>query len=74
MALGATGCDKSFIAFALGHQACVQGNKVIYFNTQKLLVKRKITRIEGSIVKLFERISKASLFIIDDFGLTHLEQ
>jgi DNA replication protein DnaC len=29
---GATGCGKSFLASALGHQACAQGKKVAYFN------------------------------------------
>ena len=71
---GATGCGKSFLASALGHQACTQGYKVAYFNTQKLLMKTKMARVEGTIFKLFENISKATLLIIDDFGLTHLEQ
>jgi DNA replication protein DnaC len=70
---GATGCGKSFIASALGHQACAQGYKVVYFNTQKLLMKTKMSRAEGTIFKLFEDISKAALLIMDDFGLTHLE-
>jgi len=70
---GATGCGKSFIASALGHQACAQGYKVIYFNTQKLLMKTKMARAEGTIFKLFEGLSKAALLILDDFGLTHLE-
>jgi DNA replication protein DnaC len=71
---GATGCGKSFLASALGHQACAQGHKVVYFNTQKLMMKTKMARAEGTIFKLFENISKASLLIIDDFGLTHLGQ
>jgi DNA replication protein DnaC len=70
---GATGCGKSFIASALGHQACAQGYKVVYFNTQKLLMKTKMSRAEGTVFKLFESISKAALLILDDFGLTHLE-
>ncbi len=70
---GATGCGKSFIASALGHQACAQGYKVVYFNTQKLLMKTKMSRAQGTIIKLFEDISKAALLILDDFGLTHLE-
>jgi DNA replication protein DnaC len=37
-------------------------------------MKTKMARAEGSIFKLFDGISKASLLIIDDFGLTHLEQ
>jgi len=45
---GATGCGKSFLASALGHQACVQGYKVAYFNVQKLLVKTKLSRLDRS--------------------------
>jgi len=55
---GSAGCGKSFIASALGHQACVQGFKVAYFNTQKLLMKTKMSRVEGTIIKFFERIAK----------------
>ena len=71
---GATGCGKSFMASALGHQACMQGYTVAYFNTQKLMLKMKMSRLEGSIFKLFEKLSKTHLLILDDFGLTHLGQ
>jgi len=71
---GATGCGKSFLASALGHQACVQGHKVAYYNAQKLLQKTKMARLEGTIYKFFEKIAKTDLLILDDFGLTHLEQ
>jgi DNA replication protein DnaC len=71
---GATGCGKSFLASALGHQACLQGYKVAYYNLQKLLLKTKMARIDGTIIKFFEQTSKVNLLIIDDFGLTHLEQ
>ena len=70
---GATGCGKSFIASALGHQACSQGYKVMYFNLQKLLMRTKMARAEGTIYKLFEQIAKTNLLILDDFGLTHLQ-
>jgi DNA replication protein DnaC len=71
---GATGCGKSFLASALGHQACAQGYKVAYYNVQKLLLRTKMARLDGSIYKFFEKISKTDLLILDDFGLTHLEQ
>jgi len=29
---GATGCGKSFLACALGHQACANGHRTLYFN------------------------------------------
>jgi DNA replication protein DnaC len=71
---GATGCGKSFLASALGHQACAQGYKVAYYNVQKLLLRTKMARLDGSIYKFFEKIAKTDLLILDDFGLTHLEQ
>jgi DNA replication protein DnaC len=71
---GATGCGKSFLASALGHHACSQGHKVVYYNLQKLLIKTKMARIDGSVYKLFEQLSKTDLLIMDDFGLTHLEK
>jgi DNA replication protein DnaC len=71
---GATGCGKSFLASALGHQACAQGYKVVYYNLQKMLLKAKMSRAEGTILKFFENIAKSDLLIVDDFGLAHLEQ
>jgi len=66
---GATGCGKSFIISALGHRACAQGSKVLYFNAQT-----KMARIDGSIFKLFQRIAKVDLLIFDDFGLANLDK
>jgi DNA replication protein DnaC len=33
-----------------------------------------MARIDGSIFKLFDKIAKAGLLILDDFGLTHLDK
>ena len=71
---GATGCGKSFLASALGHQACAQGYRVAYYNVQKLLLRSKMSRLDGTIYKFMEKLSKTDLLILDDFGLTHLEQ
>lgn len=71
---GATGCGKSYLASALGHQACAQGYKVAYYNIQKVLLKAKMSRVEGTILKFFDNIAKTDLLILDDFGLTHLDQ
>ncbi len=71
---GATGCGKSFLASALGHQACMHGYKVMYFNTQKFMIRIKMSRLDGSLLNFFDKIAKCSLLILDDFGLTHLEK
>src|SRR5690606_32897441 len=71
---GATGCGKSFLASALGHHACTQGYKVSYFSLQKLLMRTKMARLEGTLHKLLDRISKTDLVILDDFGMISLDQ
>ena len=50
------------------------GYKVAYYNVQKLMMKTRMARIDGSIYKFFDKTSKTDLLILDDFGLTHLEK
>jgi len=71
---GSTGCGKSYLASALGYQACAHGKSVAYFNTHKLMVRIKMARLDGSILKFFDKLAKTSLLILDDFGLTNLEK
>jgi len=70
---GSTGLGKSFLASALGHQACQQGYKVIYRNCSKLFDELKIAKADGSYVKEINRIEKLDLLILDDFGLKPLD-
>ena len=71
---GATGCGKSYLASALGHQACLHGHSVIYSNSQKFMLRTKMSRADGTILKYFDKIAKTSLLILDDFGLTKMDQ
>jgi len=66
---GSTGVGKSFIATALGYQACSLGFKVLYASTSKLLSKLKISKADGSYMKEIYKIEKLDLLILDDFGL-----
>jgi DNA replication protein DnaC len=70
---GPTGVGKSTLATALGTQACAMGFSVMYFNTQKLITRSKNERLEGNILKFFDKIAKSKLLILDDFGLTTLQ-
>jgi len=38
------------------------------------MIRIKIARVEGSILKFFVKIAKISLFILDDFGSTNMAQ
>jgi DNA replication protein DnaC len=70
---GQTGCGKSFLASSLGTQACRLGFSVAYHNTQKLMVKIKYARLDGSIIRFFEKLAKTELLILDDFGLAAMD-
>ena len=48
---GSTGIGKSYIASALGHQACSKGYKVFYANIAKLFAKLKMAKADGSYIK-----------------------
>lgn len=66
---GPTGCGKSHIACALGHNACIHEYSVCYFNSSKLFKSLKLANADGTYLKEVNRIKKFNLLIIDDFGL-----
>jgi DNA replication protein DnaC len=66
---GSTGIGKSYIASALGNQACTLGYKVLYSNSTKLFSRLKLAKADGSYIKEIARIEKQDLLILDDFGL-----
>lgn len=70
---GATGCGKSYLACALGRQACTLGYKVLYLGMTRFLEKINQARLEGNYVKLLNQIEKNQLIILDDFGLHPLD-
>lgn len=71
---GSTGAGKSYLASALGHQACMNGYKVIYTNIGKLIGKLKMTKADGSYIRELAKIEKQDLLILDDFGMQPLDQ
>ena len=70
---GSTGVGKSYLASALGHQACSQGYKVMYFKTAKLFTMLKTSKADGSYLKQINKLEKQDLLILDDFGLKPLD-
>jgi DNA replication protein DnaC len=70
---GSTGIGKSYIASALGHQACSNGYKVMYVHSTKMFSKMKMAKSDGSYLKELARIEKQDLLLIDDFGIQGLD-
>jgi DNA replication protein DnaC len=66
---GKTGCGKSFLACAIGRQACALGYRTLYFGMNRFLEKISLSKLDGTYVKLLNQIEKTQLIIIDDFGL-----
>ena len=70
---GSTGSGKSYLATALGYQACIEGYRTMYFNTTKLFSKLKLAKADGSYLKELAKLERQHLIILDDFGLQPLD-
>ena len=69
---GATGCGKTYLACALGHNHCQQGENVYYFRLKELLEKMFMAQADGSYRKFINKLTSANLLILDDWGLEPL--
>jgi DNA replication protein DnaC len=65
----ATGCGKSYLACALGYQACLQGRKTTYYNMSRFIERITISKLSGTYLKLLNHLERQALIILDDFGL-----
>ncbi len=70
---GSTGIGKSYIASAIGHQACSLGYKVLYEHSTKLFARMKMGKADGSYLREIAKMEKQELLIIDDFGMQPLD-
>lgn len=66
---GPTGCGKTYLACALGHQACRDGHRTLYYHAPKLFRDLQIAQADGTLAKRLKQWSRISLLIIDDLGL-----
>jgi len=71
---GPTGSGKSFLACAFGHQACLMGYRVLYFNMNRFIDKILCAKLDGSFPKLLNHLERMHLIILDDFGIAPLDQ
>ena len=69
---GATGSGKSYLACALGHQACRLGISTRYYRVSRLLDELTFARGDGSYPKLIQRLARTWLLILDDWGLASI--
>lgn len=70
---GLTGCGKSYLACAIGRQACYLGLRTEYINMNKFIERIALAKMEGSFLKVISHLEKNDLIILDDFGLQPLD-
>lgn len=66
---GSTGTGKSYLATALGYQACQKGFKVQYASTARLMGQLKAAKAKGTILLELKKIERMDVLILDDFGI-----
>lgn len=69
---GPTGAGKTWLACAFGVAACRAGMSTLYVRLSRLLHDLGIGRADGSYRRLLERLARVQLLIIDDWGMSPL--
>lgn len=75
--VGATGSGKSYIACALGVEACYAGMKVMYVRLPDLLAELDLAKVQGNYRKRINQYIKCDLLILDEWlliGTNNAEQ
>jgi DNA replication protein DnaC len=70
---GLTGCGKSYLACALGRQACMLGYRTLYFAMNRFIEALAASKLDGTYIRWLNQIAKTPLLILDDFGLQPLD-
>ncbi len=68
-----SGTGKSYLACALGHEACKRGFRTLYANAPKLLGTQKVAKIKGILEAELKKIERCQLLILDDLFLVPLD-
>jgi DNA replication protein DnaC len=69
---GPCGSGKTYLACALGHQACLKGYRTKYFRLSRLILALTQAKADGSYAKLLKELASIELLIMDDWGLEPL--
>jgi DNA replication protein DnaC len=71
---GATGCGKTWLACALGQQACRQGFTVLYVRVPRLFEELRIAHGDGSFTRKLAALARTDVLLLDDWGVNPLTQ
>jgi len=69
---GSTGSGKSYLACAMGRNACLLGHRTLYYSMNRFIEALGTARLDGTYIRWINMIAKTPLLILDDFGLQPL--
>jgi DNA replication protein DnaC len=69
---GPTGSGKTWLACALGHQACRLGLSVRYVRLPRLFETLRIAHGDGSYPRLMNQLAKTDVILLDDWGIQNI--
>ena len=70
---GKCGCGKTFLACAIGRQACTLGFRTVYLNMNRFIEKITLAKLDNTFLKMITSLEKNDLIILDDFGLQPMD-
>lgn len=70
---GLTGCGKSYLACAIGQQACTLVHRTLYLSMNHFADQLRQSHLDGTWESLLNRLNKNDLIIFDDFGLQKMD-
>jgi DNA replication protein DnaC len=70
---GPTGVGQSWLACALGFQACRDNRSVLYQRVPKLFADLALAHVDGRYPRLMRALGGVKLLILDDWGLDPLD-
>lgn len=71
---GPTGVGKTYLACALGQQACRQGFRALYRRVPRLFDELALAHADGSYTTLLARLARIDVLVLDDWGLAPLKE
>jgi len=66
---GPTGSGKTYLACAVGAQACREGYRTLYFYAPKFFRALETARADGSLLPLLKKLARSPLILVDDLGI-----
>lgn len=69
---GPTGVGKTYLATALGYDACQKGFTCLFLGMNVLIEKLRMARLDGTFLRLRDKLVKCDVLILDDLGIKRL--